>query len=182
MSDHDTMRWGDTQSILLTAAASSVEGAIPIAVSKQMLNAKWERPVVWRLMVSIATQIGVDDAAITFDVLINLQVGVGQANQIVPLALVHFATPFASSIQFFDVPAEAMQLNFQIGNVAGGPIADPSDSVTVTAMCAPHAEPGSIAMMRNAMHAATHVESPDSQGLPRWMPEGFDDGELRYRR
>lgn len=193
MSDHDTLRWGDTQSLNLAAAALIVEGMPIVLTSKQMLNAKWERPVVWRLMLTVAVQVGADDTGLTFDVLINVQVGVGGVNQLVPLVVIPFATPFNPSIQFFDIPAEAMQVQFQVGNLVGTVLDPTGDIVTVTAMCAPHAEPGAIAQMRSAMHAPTHVTSPDSEGLPRWMgtphpdyepdmPQGFDDGQLRYRR
>jgi len=193
MSEIDTIRWGDTQSVMIAAAALVVEGPPPVAVSKQMLNCKWERPVVWRLLVSLFAQIGPDDVGnVTFDVQVSVQIGLGGVNQLLPLTLVHFASPYASNIQFFDIPAEAMQIQFAVGNVVGAVLDPLADMVTVTAMAAPHAEPGAIAMMRNHLGAPTHVVSPDSQGLPRWigtphpeheagMPYGFDDGQLRYR-
>lgn len=194
MSDVDTIRWGDTQSVNIAAAAVSVEGAPSVALSKQMLNAKWERPVVWRLMLTLFAQVGVDDQSnITWDVQVFVQVGVGGVNQLVPLAFVHFASPYAPSIQFFDIPAEAMQVQFQVQNVVGVILDPHADIVTVTAMCAPHAEPGAIAQMRDvAVPDPGHTSQRDREGLPRWigtphpehepgMPQGFDDGELRYR-
>lgn len=176
MSDVDTMRWGDTQSLSLLAAS----GESANAFSKQMLQANWQRPVVWRVMLSISASIGADDAALTFDVQPILFIGVGQANAPVPLPPVHFATPFASSVQFFDIPAESIIMQFAILNLSNAAHAD--SSINVAAFVAPHAEPGAIVQMRDKMGAPRHwVDPPDLQGQPHWMREGFDDGQLRYR-
>jgi hypothetical protein len=190
MSDIDTMRWGDTQTLNLAQGA----GESSFTPSKQMLNAKWERPVVWRLMLSVAYQVVPADAGLTFSVQIFLQVGVGQASQQVPLATVNIvATSPATVIAplFFDIPAEAMQVQFFVGDFGNQPNA--GDSVTVTAMCAPHAEPGAVAQMRDvSVPDPNKASQRDREGMPRWigtphpeheagMPQGFDDGELRYR-
>jgi hypothetical protein len=190
MSDIDTMRWGDTQTLNLANAA----GESSFTPSKQMLNAKWERPVIWRLMLTVAYQVVPADVGLTFTVNIFLQVGVGQASQQVPLASVNIVAANPSNViapLFFDIPAEAMQVQFFVGNFGNQPNA--GDSVTVTAMCAPHAEPGAVAQMRDtAVADPNRASMRDRDGMPRWigtphpeheagMPQGFDDGELRYR-
>jgi len=176
MSEVDTMRWGDTQSLLLTKAEAAGEGGV--ATSSQMLNAVWQRPCVWRLMVTIDPSIEPGDAAVTFDIAILLFVGIGQANQKVPLAVQHFATPFNPVTLFFDIPAEAMQLQFAVQSLSNA-ITDPNSLVKVSAFAAPHSEPAGIVQIRD--HMNRDVRSPDRDGLPRWMPAGFDDGEVRYR-
>jgi hypothetical protein len=172
MSDVDTMRWGDTQSLKLSGA---VETALQ---SSQMLNAHWQRPCVWRLMVSVAPTVGPDDQAIVIGVVLSLRVGVGQANQLVPLPPITFpAGTYAAVTQFFDVPAENLQLQFQVS--VSGVIVDPNDQVTVSAFIAPRAEPGGIVQIRD--HMGDGIREPDRDGLQRWPGAGFDDGELRYR-
>ena len=121
MSQHDTMRWGDTQTLnLLAAAAYNGETGVFLA-SKQMLNAKWERPVVWRLMLSVSYNVVAADVGVTFAVPIFLQIGVGQASQLVPLAsvlVVATVPPTVIPPLFFDIPAEAMQCQFFVGPVS----------------------------------------------------------------
>jgi hypothetical protein len=183
MTDHDTFRWGDTATAHLLALnqAAGENGVAPIP--SQLLNAKWERPCVWRLMLSIAYQVVDLDVGLQFTVGLFVQVGVGQASQVLPLASIDITAtnpPTIIPALFFDVPAETMQVQFFVGPFSNGPRAQ--DSITVTAMCAPHAEPGAIAQMRRAAGAEPVVVSPDSEGLDRWMGPGFEDGQLRYRR
>jgi hypothetical protein len=177
VSSHDTLRWGDTQTLLLLPAVASSE-ATPGALSKQMLNAVWERPVVWRLMVSVNPKMAAASVE-TFTVFLILEVGVGAALQQVPLANILFGPPYPPQLLFFDIPAEAMMMQFRVLSTAP---TDPNDSVTVTAMCAPHAEPGSLTQIRDAVGGqGKGVNQPDREGLERWMPPGFNDGEVRYR-
>lgn len=190
MSDIDTMRWGDTQTLNLAQGA----GESSFTPSKQMLNAKWERPVVWRLLLSVVYQVDPADVGLTFTVNIFLQIGVGQASQQVPIASVNIiatSPPTLIAPLFFDIPAETMQVQFFVGNFGNQP--RPTDSVTVTAMCAPHAEPGAVAQLRDVgVPDPNKASMRDREGMPRWigtphpdhepgMPLGFDDGELRYR-
>jgi hypothetical protein len=175
MSEVDTMRWGDTQFVSLISTAAAGEGGV--SRSNQMLNAHWQRPCVWRLLVSMAPQL-VAGETLTFDIVILLRIGVGQANQVVPLATFSFAPPYAPVIFRDDVPAENMQLQFAIQNLSGLPT-NLSDGVTVAAFTAPRAEPGGIVQIRD--HMGQGVREPDRDGLPRWMPRGFDDGEVKYR-
>ena len=180
MSDFDTLRWGDSQQLSLLPAFGET-----LIRSKELLYAKWQRPVVWRLMLTVKADLTPADiaAAITFGVALELQLGVGGVNQVVPLAVVAFATPYAPSVQFFDVPAETIQVLASVFGVSAQP--SKNSTVTVTAMTAPHAEPGGVVQIRDAV--AVHgdkerIQSADSEGMPRWMPAGFDDGEVRYRR
>jgi hypothetical protein len=182
MTDHDTFRWGDTETKSLLAFDKAA-GENGFSQSRQLLNAKWERPCVWRLMLTVAYNVVPGDAGLTFNVNIFLQVGVGQASQLVPLASIAVVAtnpPTVIPALFFDVPAEAMQVQFFVGNFGNSP--DPGDSITVTAMCAPHAEPGAIAQTRDTFVPDPHASTDrDREGMPHWMPEGFDDGRLRYR-
>jgi hypothetical protein len=172
MSDVDTMRWGDTQVIKLASAVESVQ------TGSQMLNAHWQRPCVWRLLISVAPSVGIDDQGITIGVVPSLRIGVGQANQLVPLPPIVFAPgAYAPVTQFFDVPAENLQLQFQV--TVTGVIVDTSDNVTVSAFVAPRAEPGGIVQIRDGM--GDGIREPDRDGLARWPGRGFEDGELTYR-
>jgi hypothetical protein len=173
MSDVDTMRWGDTQTLNFVAAGGEGQEGL----SSQMLNAHWQRPCIWRLMISIAPFMTEADSALTFDVNVFLFVGVGQANQRIRIGSVSFATPFAPVTQFFDIPAENMQLQFQIANLSNLPHLE--SYVEVTAMAAPRAEPGGISQIRDNIGAG--IREPDRDGLARWPGRGFEDGELRYR-
>jgi hypothetical protein len=173
VSEQDTMRWGDTQSVLLSAGAAFENG---FAASSQMLNAHWQRPCVWRMMLSIAPEMASGDT-LTFSVQVLLRVGVGQANQQVPLITLPFGPPYAPVVEFFDIPAENLQLQFLVGAVSNTPLAN--DRVIVSAFVAPRAEPGGIVQIRD--HMKQDIREPDHDGLPRWMPRGFEDGEVAYR-
>jgi|HubBroStandDraft_3_1064219.scaffolds.fasta_scaffold00119_14 hypothetical protein len=191
MSDIDTMRWGDTQAIELSAGIIDPESGTQSATSSQMLNAKWQRPITWRLMVSVAPQVAGVDTASVLTVTVGLFVGVGQANQVVPLDTFEFsATPplsFDGITRFYDIPAETMQLQFVA--FANPPVASDGTVVTVTAMAAPVTDPRGIVDIRELLrelHAmalpSRHSDPTDGDGQPRWMPPGFDDGVMRYRR
>ena len=176
MSDVDTMRWGDSQTLLMSGIG---ENSAP--VSGQLLNAHWQRPVVWRLMIAIQPVITPGDTSV-FVVNVLLRVGVGQANSQVPLATFVFAPVagvYTGQTAFFDVPAQDMQVQFRAGIQGGGVPMLPNDSFIVSAFAAPHAEPGGIAQIRDGMAAA--IREPDQDGQPRFMPPGFNDGQVRYR-
>src|SRR5580693_9367395 len=177
MSDIDTMRWGDTQAIEFSAGINDPESGTQSATSSQMLNAKWQRPITWRLMVSVAPQVAGVDTASVLTVTVGLFVGVGQANQVVPLDTFEFsATPplsFDGITRFYANP----------------PVASDGTVVTVTAMAAPVTDPRGIVDIRELLrelHAmalpSRHSDPTDGDGQPRWMPPGFDDGVMRYRR
>ena len=172
MSDVDTMRWGDTQTLLL-AHVAAVEGQTQL-VSSQMLNAHWQRPCVWRLMLSINPAIS---GNATTAVTVFLRVGCGQANQLVPITVFNAASGSGFEVLFFDIPAENIQVQFSLGPVGG--LVALGDQVTVSAFAAPHSEPGGITQIRDSLK--TGIREPDQDGQPRWMPPGFNDGELRYR-
>ncbi|HZZ54783.1 MAG TPA: hypothetical protein VFE26_10925 [Trebonia sp.] len=188
MSDIDTMRWGDTQTLEpLNAVTTDVNSQV--VTSSQMLNAKWQRPVTWRLMLSVAPSIAGEDTASTLTVFVTLFVGVGQANAPVPLATLTFtdADGFAGQTVFFDIPAETMQVQFTA--VFDPSVASTGSVVQVTAMCAPITEPRVMADVRELLREIHHRDLPsrhnapsDGDGQPRWMGPGFDDGVMRYRR
>jgi len=179
MTDFDTFRWGDAQTIFAVKAT----GETTFVNSSQMLNARWQRPCVWRLMIAYNPQ--VQQSALTFTVSTLLKVGIGQAIEDILLANVAVATPFAPTTLFFDIPAETIIVQFSLFNVGGAvPV---NDGIRVVAMAAPHAEPGAVVQMRDALGAqAGGILPPDQRelserGISPWMPPGFEDGELRYR-
>jgi hypothetical protein len=180
MSDVDTMRWGDTQTLNIGVAG----GETSVVQSSQMLNAHWQRPCVWRLMLSVAPAIPTGET-VDFDVVALVRVGVGQANQLVPLATLTFtnAAGYPAQTLFFDVPAQDIQVQFTVSVHGGGvPTNQKGDAFVVSAFVAPHSEPAAIAQMRDAVGGNPHrIQEPDHEGHPRWMPPGFDDGQLRYR-
>jgi hypothetical protein len=188
MSDIDTMRWGDTQSLPLVNAQVDPETGGAIIASSQMLNAKWQRPITWRLMVSVNPLIAAVDDASTLTVVVTLFVGVGQANQQVPLAVLSFGPgTYVGETQFFDVPAETMQLQFTV--LADPGVVSDGSVVVVTAMAAPVTDPRAIADVRELLREihslalpSRHNDPTDGDNQPRWMPPGFDDGVMRYRR
>jgi hypothetical protein len=187
VSDFDTMRWGDTQTLDLSTAVVNADLDASLIVSSQMMNAKWQRPITWRLMISVAPQVGALDEGVVISVQVNLFVGVGQANQIVPLASLTFNPPYAGVTQFYDVPAETMQCQFEV--ITTPPAVTLGTAVTVTAMAAPVTDPRGIVDVRELLreHLAKGLPSrssdpTDGDGQPRWMPPGFDDGVMRYRK
>lgn len=192
MSDLDTMRWGDTVAIPLVQAQLVVGEGEGVYQTQQILNAVWQRPVVWRLLLSAKWLLAPEDVGSSVTIAIYLRVGVGQANQEIPLTTIILTMETATGFiqpQFFDVPAEALQVAFQVVAVTSqtGNAFDPNSILTVTGFVAPHAEPGSLAQIRDNVKLAMGddpkrgPQDPDRRDLPRWMPPGFDDGEVRYR-
>jgi hypothetical protein len=174
VTDHDTFRWGDVENLLIVKAT----GENTLFTSRQLLNARWQRPCVWRLLLSYNPQFS--QSSLTYSIGTLLVLGIGQTTAQIPLNVINVATPFAPTVLFFDIPAETIIVQFALFSVGGAVPAN--DSIQLTAMAAPHAEPGAVVQMRDGLGAPRHgVESPDSEGLPHWMGPGFEDGELRYR-
>lgn len=190
MSDFDTMRWGDTQTIQLVNASELTETGFSVYRTSQMLNAKWQRPLLWKLMLSVAPVIDAADAGagLLLDVLVSLFVGVGQANAQIPLATFAFTNatipPYAGQVLFYDIPAEAIQVQF----TAATSIAIPSTStsyISVSAFAAPFTEPRVLTDIRELTRRDRPIpdrDEPDNSGGQRWMGPGFNDGQMRYRK
>jgi len=180
MSDVDTMRWGDSQTLKIVNAA----GEDVSFLSSQMLNAHWQRPCVWRLLVSVSGQFDAADAGTTFTVTVFLRVGVGQTNELIPILTINWTVgTTADTTVFFDIPAENMQMQFQVSDLANAPGGgvNPNDFVKVVALAAPRAEPGGISQIRDGLPGNDGIREPDRDGMARWPGGGFEDGELRYR-
>lgn len=186
MTDRDTYRWGDTQNLKIVQAT----GENTSFQSKQLLYARWQRPCVWRLLLSYNPQFS--QGALTYSIASQLELGIGQTSLTVPLNVVNIVSPFTPSVVFFDIPAEMISLQFILFNVGGAvPV---NDSILLSAAAAPHSEPGAIAQMRDHMGAPRHgIESPDQEGMGPWLgynngewtEDGhymgsFQDGEVRY--
>jgi hypothetical protein len=186
VSDFDTMRWGDTQTLLLKDAIANPEGT-PFLQTKQMLNAGWQRPLLWKVMLSIVPSIDAVDAGvpITVDVFYSIFVGVGQANAQIPLGVQVFAgPPYDATVQFFDIPAERIQMQF-LTLVTPAVPANSTSSVSVSAFAAPFTEPRVLTDLRELMRHGRDIpdrDEPDNAGQQRWMGPDFNDGVMRYRK
>jgi hypothetical protein len=85
---------------------------------------------------------------------------------------------------FFEVPAQDVQVFARVD--VTNAVSTQGMSFLFGAYIAPLTEPAGYTeireLIRQAMNNAERPSSDsDSQGLPHWMPPGFDDGELRYR-
>lgn len=191
MTDFDTMRWGDAQSVSLQTALDTAGTAAGYFEVQQTANAKWTRPCIWRVMLALETLTDADGVGVTFDVQPYIRVGVGQANVRIPLDVISVTLAQPDTLLpgiFLDVPAESLQVAFRLQNFANGENLGQS-TILVAAICAPHAEPGNIAQIRDAIRDAMGIDplkgpvDPD-RGNARFFPPGgpFYDPPGFYRR
>lgn len=179
MSDHDTLRWGDTQGLTIPGGG--------IATTGQLLHAFWQRPLAWKLLVVIAPQPAAGETG-SFVATLNLTIGIGQGLGTVRIALPPIAPVggvYPALVQNFDIPAQDVQLSVEV-DANGASSEGDSNLFTVSAFIAPFTEPRVMADLRDALCNPEGYQSranahPDGQGQERWMPPGFDDGMLRYR-
>jgi hypothetical protein len=184
VSDFDTLRWGDTQ----TLAFSTVGAAFPTGpqATKQLVHAHWRRPLTWKLLVNIQPSLPAVEAG-TFQLIMRLTVGCGGGMQTIPIvfASAPVAGVYAPILQFFDIPAQDMQIAFDV-NLAPATDDTLPHAWLFGAFVAPFTEPAgstdTAALLGQMLQQQPSRADPDNQELPRWMPPGFDDGELRYRR
>jgi len=187
MSDIDTMRWGDAQTLNFANAMPNPSGAENFLLpSKQMLNAHWQRPLLWKLMISVTPQ--VDDSVMegfAFSLTAFLYVGVGQANSLVPLDIFNFSgvPPYTPVTKFYDIPAENYQLLFQLMYPFGTSLTQ--SYVLVSAFTAPFTEPRMVTDVREYVGRGRDLPRRADAGSdeqPRYFPPGFEDGQMTYRR
>jgi len=179
MTDLDTLRWGDSQYLAFVPSA----GEGPVQTTKQLLSAKWQRPVVWRVLVNIQVGGLIGDNA-NYLVIVKFAIGVGQTTITGVQRVYALTAPYtiASDIfDSFDIPAQDIQATCTLQQVTASAVTT-QESVQLGIVVAPHAEPGAIAHMRDEIAGPNAaVAHPDRQGLPHWMPAGFNDGLLRYQ-
>lgn len=183
MTDVDTLRWGDTDSLTFFTTGSG--GNLSVKQTKQLVAAKWQRPLTWKLLVNIIPNLQGTGETSTFTPLLQLYVGVGQGmiQVAIPITLAPTAGVYLPVVQFFDIPAEAYQAAFTL-DVSGASQETKAETFTFSAFTAPFTEPRGYTDLRDMfrkVHGLPERNEPDREGLPRWMPEGFDDGQLKYR-
>jgi hypothetical protein len=166
MSAHDTLRWGDTQSIPVTA------GEAPSSQTRQLLQLHWRWPLSWTVLLVMVPQFGPAENQ-TFLVTWQVTIGIGQAIQTFPL-LYTFAPSggvYAPQTPTLTIPAENLQMIATLTTVAGG-AANDTDYMLVGAFGAPVTEPHAMTSLRDGLpHDGERVD---------WMPEGFHPERLRY--
>ena len=178
MTDIDTLRWGDSQTL-------SVPGG-SIQQSVQIVQGRWQRPLAWKLLVVIIPQVAAGETG-TFKATMNLSIGIGQGTVTVPIpfSIAPTAGVYSPVIQNLDIPAQEVQISFTV-DATGATAEGDANAFTVSAFIAPFTEPRVLMDLRDALVdraalASRALAEPDRDGLPRWMPPGFDDGMLRYR-
>jgi|SRR5215472_11797878 len=182
MSDVDTLRWGDTDSVTFFTVGSGT--LVLVKDTKQLLHAHWERPLTWQLLVVITADLPVTEHG-TFIVTLHLTIGVGggmkQVN--IPITITPVAGAFAANITNIPIPAQDVQL-FATIDATGNTQETLPETWNLSAFIAPLTEPAGYTDTRNYIAGRPpHLDlDPDNASLPRWMPPGFDDGEVRYRR
>ena len=184
MTDIDTQRWGDSQVLQVTTTA----GENALAVSKQLLQAHWQRPLLWKVLTVIRPDIPAGEN-VTFIVTVTLNIGVGQASIQAPFTYTFAPVGgvYAPQVIFQDIPAQDIQGQVSVAVSGGGsPTVPAGDAFYVALLAAPFTEPRAVTDMRDLFLASLPPRgdalADNSQGGMRWMPPGFDDGEVRYRR
>jgi hypothetical protein len=187
MSELDTVRWGDQQTLLFTPNLAGPAALIGVTATKQLVNAHWRRPCTWKLLVSIQPFMPSIEAS-TFHPQMNLFVGCGGANVTIPVAftVAPAAGVYSPILQFFDLPAQDIQVNFQV-SMAGASDDTFPHSWLFAALAAPFTEPDGYTMTSEYIKQLipsldSRAVDPANRQLPHWMPPGYEDGELRYRR
>jgi|SRR5580692_1095485 hypothetical protein len=194
MSAHDTLRWGDSATILnLTSLNNeSISSAPTVLVSKQLVAAHWKWPLVWVAQFVVLPNL--KGETVTFNIALSLQVGVGQAMATL-VRNYQLAPPYNTLTQGialtpnpgdlsdqWSIPAQDIQAQVQVTTEGNTPLSgDPGETLTVSMFVAPMTEP----------HAGFHMyervvehKNPDEV---RWLGEGlphqpFTPERLKYRR
>jgi len=184
MSDIDTLRWGDTQTLRFTEAGAGPASLVGPAETKQLVHAHWPRPLTWKLMLVIQPQVPANETAnFAASFLVTLGVGAGMVQIPLGATLFTLAGGYQPVTLFFELPAQDVQV-FATVDVSLA-VSTQGMSFLFGAYIAPLTEPAGYTEIRDTMLRVLDRERPptdsDSQGMPHWMPPGFDDGELRYR-
>jgi len=171
MSDLDTIRWGDTQAIPIPATGL---GSVPLFRTKQLVAARWRRPLAWVAHVSIDGSSLLSSETATIPILARFTIGVGGA-AIQMVKTYNFAPPYAAIFDSFQIAAQDIQAD--IVQLSFTPIATTQEALQVGIVVAPVQEPFAMSAILDRM-----VDAPPG---PRWM-EGnpalpFDDGQLHYQ-
>lgn len=187
MTDFDTLRWGDKDSLSFFVANNPASNT-PIQNTKQLVHAYWRRPLTWKLLVYIAPMLPASETG-TFLVTANVTIGIGQSiSDTMPFAvsIAPVAGLYAPSVTVFDIPAQDIQVNMTV-NASGATQESESEYWSLSAFAAPFTEPYGYTVVGDFMMGPEGTQhqprvTPDQIQAPRWMPPGFVDGHTRYRR
>jgi len=179
-SAHDTLRWGETQTLVVPVGFNGdvspvPEGTTPPLVTKQMLAAHWRWPLSWVVTLIMQPAFNADETN-TFYVQWQFTVGVGQA-----ICTFYYLYTFAptgglytaQNVQLF-TPAQDLQVNAALACPSGAVSSKP-ESFNLAAFSAPVTEPHAMTHLLDKArgHAEEHVP---------WMPPGFNETDMGYRR
>jgi hypothetical protein len=174
-SAHDTLRWGDSQT--LEGLETLAGGESDQVISKQMVAAHWRWPLSWNLWVAFVPIFDSTETA-TFTATLNVTIGVGQAIMTFPISYA-LAPTAGVYVPVFDqklVPAQDLQIRVEVTGKAALTNPTGTDSLTVGLFVAPQTEPHAFTML---MDRIVSGERPDN--VP-WMQEGFTEAPMGYRR
>jgi len=179
--DPNRLRWGDIFPVVIPGVVSEN----PAPVSQQIVNARaHDLPETWTIFLYCAID-HMPPGGVSVSIVYGITIGVGASTVTFPFtfffgpAIVGNPTfsPYeidSGTVKFgfttLFLPARDIQINAQLSRSGQ----DTNQPCLVGAWVAPRvsfpAQPG-------AVERPPHT----GEGLPRWMPPGFEDGELRYR-
>jgi hypothetical protein len=169
MTVHDTLRWGDVETLVIHAAV----GEIPTLTSKQLASAHWRWPLTWTVLLPMTAML---EPAETADVIVTIEytVGVGQAmvTYTEDFTITHASGYAPLSPQRF-IPAQDIQIRAFV-TTSKTPTGLADESVQVGCMIAPMTEP-------HAMTELLEHEVGIAQKEVEWMQnQPFTAEPLEY--
>lgn len=170
MTAHDTLRWGDVESFRMRS------GENLNVTSKQLLQAHWRWPLTWTVQFIALPSIDLVNETSTFTLTFRVTVGVGQAQITYPLVYTFAPPTFAQVVDQKFIPAQDLQIIATLTGTVAALVKE--ESMVVATFAAPMTEP----------HAMTHLldhhegAADRLQKAEHWMPPGFNEERLAYRR
>jgi hypothetical protein len=113
MSAHDTLRWGDSESLFIPSSTPLITKS-----TKQLVGAHWRWPLLWKLCVVVVPQVPPGE---TQPFTVSLVVSLGSGSSVTTFTLPAFVVgpPYAQPPPaFFDLPAQDLQI---IATMTSGP-------------------------------------------------------------
>lgn len=168
MTAHDTMRWGDVETIPGLERLGLAE--FPVLVSKQLAQAHWRWPLSWNVWLVLLPAFDAAEAG-TFEVTFRVTLGVGQAQVEAPIPFT-LTAPYAPIIDQRFIPGENLQFRASV-KATVGPTSAP-DAITLAVFCAPETEPHAMTEMLEAARG-------DPAKVTEWMQnQPFTPEALQY--
>jgi len=182
MSEHDTIRWGDTQNLVVPVGFSGSfggeGGALPL-VTKQMVSTRWRWPLTWTVLIVLQPAFNADETA-TFQVQALFTVGCGSAVVTYPKVYTFAPTGGVYTLQTDQLflPAKDLQIIAAFGT-SGAAASAKSESMLVGILAAPNSsEPHAATEL---LEHVTKEHHPEQGTHPQWMQGAFVPEHLRYR-